>query len=226
MSAELERKSPLGSAVQAIRVRPRLALSVLFGIVVFLLCPTSWRAATRSLVAWDSASILYLFLFARLAGSAHPDKIRIRAKLQDDGAIVTLILSLAAAAMCFVAIAFELAALKDMTGQIKLLHVFLVSVTMPAAWMFIHSMFALHYAHEFYDSEQPRGHGLDFPGDQLPSYWDFLYFSFIIGTSGQTADVGISSRSMRQTATVHCVFAFFFNIVLLGLTINVASSLL
>jgi len=48
----------------------------------------------------------------------------------------------------------------------------------------------------------------------------------VIGTSGQTADVSISSSSMRRVGLVHCVLAFLFNTSLIALTINVASSLL
>lgn len=73
------------------------------------------------------------------------------------------------------------------------------------AWLFIHSMFALHYAHEYYDPEDSKGRGLIFPGDPPLSYWDFFYFSFIIGTSGQTADVTISCPSLRKIVLVHCV---------------------
>jgi uncharacterized membrane protein len=45
----------------------------------------------------------------------------------------------------------------------------------------------------------------------------------VIGTSAQTADVGISSRPMRRTVMVHCVLSFFFNTTLLALAINIAS---
>jgi uncharacterized membrane protein len=68
--------------------------------------------------------------------------------------------------------------------------------------------------------------GLDFPGTHSPDYADFLYFSCIIGTSGQTADISFCSRSMRRTGLVHCVLAYFFNTTLLALTINIASGLL
>jgi uncharacterized membrane protein len=87
-------------------------------------------------------------------------------------------------------------------------------------------MFAVHYAHDFY-ATVARGQpgGLEFPGEQSPDYADFLYFSCVIGTSGQTADVVFCSRAMRRTGLAHCVLAFFFNTTLLALTINIASGL-
>jgi hypothetical protein len=53
-----------------------------------------------------------------------------------------------------------------------------------------------------------------------------VYFACVIGTSGQTADVSFTSRSMRRTGLLHCVLAFFFNTTLVALTINIASSLM
>ena len=75
---------------------------------------------------------------------------------------------------------------------------------------------------------QAGGHsgGLDFPGEEQPHDADFHYFSAIIGSSAQTADVGLSSRTMRRVGLVHCVLAFFFNATLLALTINIVSGLI
>jgi uncharacterized membrane protein len=87
-------------------------------------------------------------------------------------------------------------------------------------------MFALHYAHDFYAAEaKGLSGGLNFPGGHAPDYSDFLYFSCVIGTSGQTADVEISSRAQRRVCLMHCVLAFFFNTTLVALTINLASGL-
>jgi uncharacterized membrane protein len=212
--------------LHAVRARPRLLSSTLVGFAVYFGAPHNWSVETRGIFSWDVAVFLYLALVLRLAQRASPDRIRLRARLQDDGAVVTLLFSTIAAIACFVAIAFELSNVKGMVGADKLYHAILVGVTIPSAWAFIHAMFALHYAHEFYDAADSRGHGLVFPGDHPKTYWDFLYFSYIIGTSGQTADVSISCPSLRKVALIHCVLAFFFNITMLGLTINVASSLL
>ncbi|MGZ3740465.1 MAG: DUF1345 domain-containing protein, partial [Bdellovibrionota bacterium] len=175
------RKPPHQVFYHALRARPRLMTSTLLGIALFFLAPPRWRVETRALVAWDIAVFLYLILVIRLASRATPDRIRLRARLQDDGALITLVFSTIAATACFVAIAFELSAVKGLTGADKIYHAFLVGGTIPMAWLFIHSMFALHYAHEFYDAPDSMGHGLVFPGDKPPSYWDFIYFSFIIG---------------------------------------------
>jgi uncharacterized membrane protein len=87
-------------------------------------------------------------------------------------------------------------------------------------------MFALHYAHDYYAAAcQGRPVGLRFPDDEHPDYGDFFYFSAIIGTSGQTADVAFVSKPMRRIGSLHCILAYLFNTTVLALVINIAASL-
>ena len=58
--------------------------------------------------------------------------------------------------------------------------------------------------------------GLEFPGKEPPDYWDFVYYSFVIGTACATADVNVTSKNMRKITTLHCVVAFFFNTTILA----------
>jgi uncharacterized membrane protein len=156
------------------------------------------------------------------------ERMRLRAQIQDEGQNTVLLLTVVAAIACMTAIVSELSGLKDVPPLLRSLHVGLAALTIFTSWLFVHSMFALHYAHEFYVGVT-RSHPpcLQFPGEcPRPSYSDFLYFAFIIGTSGQTADVALSSKSMRRIGLVHCVLAFFFNTTLLALTINIGASLI
>ena len=119
-----------------------------------------------------------------------------------------------------------LAAVKDLHGIDKTRHVALAAVTVVSAWLFTQTLFALHYAHDFH-AARARGlpDALQFPGTEHPDYADFFYFACVIGTSGQTADVAISSQALRRVGLVHCVQAFFFNTTVLALTINIAAGL-
>jgi uncharacterized membrane protein len=182
-------------------------------------------ASTRALIAWDAATGLYLLLAWRLMLQSSVETMRKRAKLQDDGAAAVLGLTVAAACMSLGAIVSELIDVKDVPlGQHKLLRVALVGATLVLSWCLIHTAFAFHYAHEFYvDRDGGRG-CLEFPGRAQPDYVDFLYFSFVIGTTSQTADVSISSPDVRRLALLHGVIAFFFNTTLLALTVNIAAS--
>jgi len=104
----------------------------------------------------------------------------------------------------------------------------LALATVALSWTFVHAIFAFHYAHAFYApgaNGKDRG-GLIFPGGEAPGYWDFVHFSTIIGVAQQTADIQISDKALRRTATVHSVTAFLFNTVIVALTVNLAVSLL
>ncbi len=107
------------------------------------------------------------------------------------------------------------------------LHLALSVVTILCSWFIVHTAFALHYAHEFYeDAPGTKERSLTFPGDSEPDYLDFLYFAFVLGTTSQTSDVTICSGAMRRLALVHGVIAFFFNTTLLALVVNIAAGLI
>ncbi|MGO9685493.1 MAG: DUF1345 domain-containing protein, partial [Beijerinckiaceae bacterium] len=131
------------------------------------------------------------------------------------------------------AIFAQLTTVKTLTGLLKDLHIALAAATIVSAWTFTHLMFGLHYAHDYFleragSEARPakKAGGLIFPGTKEPDYFDFLYFSFVIGVACATADVEITSRPMRRAALVHCVLAFFFNSAVLALTINIAAGLI
>jgi uncharacterized membrane protein len=153
-------------------------------------------------------------------------KMRYRAQIQDDGQLTILILCCMAAVASLAAMAFELVVAKDMHGFLKGAHVALAGVTVLTSWAFIQVMFALHYAHAYYSAAcHGRPVGLRFPDDDNPDYGDFFYFSAIIGTSGQTADVPFVSKSMRRIGSLHCILAYLFNTTVLAMLINIAASL-
>jgi uncharacterized membrane protein len=216
-------------ALRHLHMRPRLWSSVAVGIVAALLLPANWvgHAVTRGLIGWNVGALLYLALAFAMMARATPEKMRSRAKLQDEGQYTILVLVSVASVAVLIAIAAQLAYAKETHGSIKAAHIGLAFLTVLTAWLFTQTMFALHYAHEFL---MKRGVSASpafiFPGTDTPDYFDFLYVACIIGTSGQTADVSFSARRTRRVGLMHCVLAFFFNTTLLALTINVAAGLI
>jgi len=209
--------------------RPRLFSSILVGILTTLFLPKDLAShgITRAIVGWNVGTWLYLILAARMMFWTTHEKMRARAIVQDDGKFVVLGLVIVAAIVSIGAIVAELSVVKDMHGMLRSAHVTLAVLTILSSWAFTQVMFALHYAHDFYVAkEHGNSGGLEFPGASAPDYSDFLYFACVIGTSGQTADVSFTSRSMRRTGLIHCVLAFFFNTTLVALTINIASGLI
>ena len=214
--------------IRLIKTRPRLFICILVGVVTVLLLPSSLaqHEITRVIIGWNVGACLYLLLAARMMFWSTHERMRNRALQHDDGRIFVLAIVVTAAVMSLGAIVAELAGAKDIKGTLRDIHIALAALTILSSWAFTQVMFALHYAHDYYVAEA-KGcpGGLDFPGGHAPDYGDFLYFACVIGTSGQTADVSFTSRTMRRTGLVHCVLAFFFNTTLVALMINIASGL-
>jgi len=213
--------------VRHVRLRPRLSGSILLGIGLMLLLPRSIWGPTRALLAWDLGAGTYLGLAWVMMIRSDIEKIRWRARIQDDGAAVILALTIVASVASLAAIVLELMGIKALPAHTQTLHLALAAITILCSWCIVHTSFALHYAHEFYDDAR-KGHDrcLDFPGDDQPDYIDFLYFAFVLGTTSQTSDVTIQSSAMRRLALLHGVIAFFFNTTLLALTVNIAAGLI
>lgn len=212
------RKMP--KPLRVVYARPRTFFSILIGIVAFFPLPGSLRLVTRLLIAWDFFAGLYLalvFIMVLRSGLAH---IKRNAALQDDGQFLILLFTALGAFASLAAIVFELGASHH--GVPALL---LATVTIALSWATVHTAFSLHYAHQYYRGATPGG--LQFPsGDQHDhaDYWDFVYFSFVIGMTAQVSDVGITDKIIRRTATVHGIISFVFNTALLALMVNIAAS--
>ena len=118
---------------------------------------------------------------------------------------------------------------KEAHAAMKVVHIALAFVTVVASWLMVQMIFALHYAHEYYGVDEDDGArdamGIEFPGTLDPDYWDFLYFAIVIGVACATADANITSKGLRQIATVHCMVAFAFNTIIVALTINLTAGL-
>jgi uncharacterized membrane protein len=99
--------------------------------------------------------------------------------------------------------------------------------TILLSWSFIHTIFSIHYAQEYYGEGRDKEiGGLKFPRDNEPDYWDFLYFSLVIGMTSQVSDVAVTSRFLRRLVALHGVLSFFFNLTILALTVNMISNII
>jgi len=223
------------AALRAFRDRPRLTTALAFGAAVAIGLygpPNDLRWTTRNILIWDSACLTFIVLMIGMMCDCGIDKIQARAAAQDEGRGLTLTLSTIAAALSVFAIGAELSLAKNDHDLVKILRVSLAFLTIGVSWFFIHLIFALHYAHEYYSPEtcsdqegQTQRGGLNFPGGEPPDYWDFMHFSLIIGVASQTADTEFTSKPLRRIGTVHGVLSFVFNTVVLALTINLLAGL-
>lgn len=203
--------------VRVIVARPRTFVSFGVGVVACLLLPDRLRLVTRLLIGWDVFVGLYLLLAFTMmlrSGVAH---IRRNAVLQDDGRFLILLVTALGAFASIAAIVSELGAAHRGPPELML-----ATLTIALSWAAVHTTFALHYAHDYYRGTPG---GLAFPGEPAePDYWDFVYFSFVVGMTAQVSDVGITDRTIRRTATAHGVVSFVYNTALVALMVNIAAS--
>ena len=214
--------------IRLARLHARLLISVAVGVIVTLvLAMTNWSMATKLLVGWDVGVLLYLVLVYQLMITCGIDDIRRRAAEDDEGAVALLILTGVSGLAIMGAIVAELG-LAKIAGQPQSGYgIAIAMVTILVSWAFVHTIFAIHYAHEYYGERGDHAiGGLTFPGRQAPDYWDFLYFSLVIAMTSQVSDVAITSKVIRRVATVHGVLSFFFNVAVFALTVNIVSNLI
>lgn len=214
----LHRLRGMPKPVRIVFGRPRLFISLAIGLASLLILPESLRIATRLLIAWDISIAFYITLAFALFLSCDSDRIHKLAARQDDGRFLILIMTAVAAFASIAAIVMELGIKPQQAPQLAL-----AVVTIVLSWCAIHTTFALHYAHEYYRGGKVGG--LAFPGDAPdPDYWDFVYFSFVIGMTAQVSDVGVTDKVIRRTAIAHGVASFIFNTALLALMVNIVAS--
>ncbi|MDE5455293.1 DUF1345 domain-containing protein [Bradyrhizobium sp. CSA112] len=206
--------------VRVVYGRPRTFIALAVGVIAFWLLPGTLRLPTRLVVGWDGFAVLYLALAYIMMLRCDVAHIRRSAVLQDDGRFLILLLTAFGALASLGAIVLELGASKGNPAGL-----ILATVTIVLSWALVHTAFALHYAHDFYRGSNSGG--LQFPSGgahEDADYWDFVYFSFVIGMTAQVSDVGITDRIIRRTATVHGIVSFVFNTALLALMVNIAAS--
>jgi uncharacterized membrane protein len=208
--------------VRVLHARLRLFLSVILTLVLLAALPGDWRLATRLLLSWDIGIGFYLVLVYSLMAHADVNHIRLRAAIEDEGAVAILVLTTSAALASLGGILAQLGTAPGAPPRDAFSLVLAMATTL-LSWSFIHTIFALHYAHEFYaqDSDQQC---LIFPGTEKPDYWDFVYFSFVIGMTSQVSDVAVGNRGVRRLVAAHGIVSFLFNVALLALTVNIAAS--
>jgi uncharacterized membrane protein len=202
-----------------LHARPKLIFSVVLGAAVALFLSQEWRGITRALLGWDAGLALYLGIVYWTVARSETNHIRGHAAKEDEGRVAILALTVTATLASLAAIVVLLGGGEGKSDPAQLA---LAIGTIFLSWGFVHSIFGLHYAHEFY-SENPQG-GLKFPGGEKPDYWDFVYFSFVVGMTFQVSDVAVTSRRIRRTVTAHAIVAFLFNVALLAIMINIAAS--
>ena len=212
----------LWAPVRFVRARPLLMTSsVVFVVVCVVLTMAGVRLASALLLGFDCGALLFLSMLARMFTRANAAHMARQARCQDTGRRTTLWVAVAVSVVVMAALSTEMHAAKS--GGLQAMGMAAVSIVL--SWLFMNTMYALHYAHGYYGDFGKQHEGLQFPGTQQPDYWDFVYFAFVIGMCFQVSDVQISSHTLRRTALLHSVVAFFFNVFIIAISVNIAAGL-
>ncbi len=172
------------------------------------------------LLGFDVGALIFLILTVRVFGRTSAAAMRLRARQHDVGRTGVLWSSVALSCMVLVALWVEMRAQSSAGAVVDMLA---AAVTIVLSWLYMNMIFALHYAHGYYGHENAMHKGLDFPGTDEPDYWDFAYFSLVLGMTFQVSDVQIVNRRLRRMAMTHGVIAFFFNVFIIAISVNVAA---
>jgi uncharacterized membrane protein len=211
--------------------RQRLVLGLVAGGAVFFASRGHVRSASAAIAGWNAFAVVVLALDWLTILTTPLRKMRELAQQQDLSRYLIFLFVVVTACAALFAVGFLVNVKKSPSGAYFVIHLLLTLSTVIFSWMLVHTVFGLRYAHTFYgDSDQPGVHqhagGLIFPGDRPPDYFDFAYFSFVVGMTCQVSDVQITSRRMRRLTLVHSILSFGFNSIILALLINIVSGLL
>ncbi len=200
--------------------RPRFIVAALICIITIVIASRCGMPAVRALLCgFDLGAALFLVALIHMFEQATPESMRLRARIEDGGPWGFLWGNVVFSAIVLIAMGLEL----KLTSTNSLLGILLAAGSLLLSWLFFNTIFALHYAHGYYGDREGVRHGLAFPGTKEPDYWDFAYFAFTIGMTFQVSDVQICERHLRRLALVHGVVAFFFNVIIVALTVNLVA---
>lgn len=208
----------------------KMYISLAVAAVVFFFIRTVLSTTGVVLLTWSSFALTVIVLDWILILTCHPKEVRKVASLEDANRTLIFAFVILASLVSLVSILFLLKADKNLSEAEITGHVVLSMVSVVVSWWLVHTIFTMRYAHMYYstdpdgDNKKPIG-GLQFPSEDEPDYLDFVYFSFVLGTTFQVSDVEISARPIRRLALVHGLIAFAFNTAILALSINVVSGL-
>lgn len=198
----------------------RFYVSVLLGIAVwFAISFAGLQPAARLLAAGDAFFLSYLASIAFVTFRITPDQLRERAAIEDEGTVLVILIALAVIVVSSAAIVIVFRQRHGLSP----LPLSLALAGVPLGWCTLNTIAAFHYADLYYaprDNGPESVRGLDFPGCKEPGVWEFLYYSFTIGTTAQTSDTNVLDTKMRRATLAHSVVSFFYNAAIIAMAVN------
>ena len=206
----------------------RVSIDLVVGILSYFIC--TWigiKPITAIMLAWDIFSFLMIAIAWFMFFNVPKSKMSMLAQREDESRTVIFFIVLASVLISLFGILLmgtveEKYITKDIHEMVSMMGVAL-------SWFLLHTIFTLHYAHQYYDDDHQRkgvsSKGINFPEEDNPDYLDFAYFAFVLGMTFQVSDVTISAQKIRRLALLHGIIAFLYNTIIVALTINIIAGL-
>lgn len=205
----------------------KLLICLAIGIIAYLIADReSLDTLTRIMIGWNVFSLCMIAITWITFGITDSGEIRTQVSIQDPKRFVVFTLVLIATIASVCAVSLMVIAKNHQNNQPNW-RIPVAIVGMVLSWILIHTIFTLRYAHIYYgnDIDNPTSHagGLQFPGDKRPEYYDFAYFSFVLGMTFQVSDVSVTSKSFRKLILFHSLISFAYNTIMIALVINLTA---
>lgn len=209
----------------------RSILSIFASILFFFIFKNYFSTPTILVFSWDIFALVTLILGWISISNTEVNEIRQKAKSQDSSLTTIFTLVISASCISLLAVGYVLGSEKGNSSGSVSFPIFLAVISVVFSWMLIHTLYSLRYAHIYYGDKNVTNEneiecGLEFPNENNPDYFDFAYFSFVIGMTCQVSDVQVTSKRMRRLVLLHGLLSFAFNTTILALFINIIAGLI
>jgi uncharacterized membrane protein len=209
----------------------RFAISCALAAVALIALHGHASMATQVVICWSVFASACIALAWLVMSTQDPYEVRRGVSIQDASQTFLFSVVISAATVSLFAVFFILGSTKNLPAAKSAEYITLSIGAIVLSWALVHTLFSLRYAHLYYfdahklERDKIEG-GLIFPGDENPDYFDFAYFSFVIGMTCQVSDVNISSKRIRRLVIVHGLISFAFNTAILAMIVNIIASLI
>jgi uncharacterized membrane protein len=198
----------------------RIAISFAVGVASYLVVARRVPAVAATLVGWDTAALVLLALSWSGINHADAQTTRQRAGSEDPGRTLVYVIVVVTSSVSLLAATLLLRNAGALPVEFASGLVALCLVTVGLAWTTTHAAFTFRYAHLYYREDAEGVGGVDLPGKEPPTYFDFAYFAFTIGMCFQVSDICVTSRQIRRAVLLHAIISFAYNSVILAFILS------
>jgi uncharacterized membrane protein len=201
----------------------RVAVGAVVGVAAGIIASVFWIWEAALLIGWDAAVVTLIGWIWLALYDVNAEETERHANREDPSLRLSELLVLTAGVAVLAAVGLLLLRAGSATGGTKASLITLGVLSVALSWALLHTVFTLRYARTFYG---PPVGGIDFNESDPPTYLDFAYLAVTIGMTFQVSDTNLTSKPMRRVALSHALLSYLFGAVIVGLVINVVSSLL